>query len=324
MRAIVVARTGGPEVLEVREWPEPIPQAGEVLVKVQAAGLNFADLLSTRGSYQGVPPPPFVAGREFSGIVAESGEPVMGYTQWGAFAEKIAARRSLLWPKPERFSFAEAAAFPVNFFTAYLALWKAGLVDRAPLPAVHGHRRPRVLIHAVAGGVGTAALQIARALGIETFGTASADEKLARARELGLEHGIQYVREDYEERIRELTQGEGVDAVLEMLGGEHTAKSVRCLALFGSVISYGSATGQPALVEAGKLYARSTSVHGLWLSRLAERESIMSPAWQRLASWIAESKLKPLVGTVLPLERAAEAYRLMQQRKSIGKIVLEI
>jgi NADPH:quinone reductase len=324
MRAMVVARPGGPETLELREQPEPISQAGEVLVKVQAAGLNFADLLSTRGTYQGVPPPPFVAGREFSGVVADTGEAVMGYTQWGAFAEKVAVKRSLVWPKPESFSFAEAAAFPVNFFTAYLALWKAGLVEPSGDSGPGRDMRRRVLIHAVAGGVGTAALQIARTLGIETFGTASSDEKLARAKHLGLDHGIQYVRDDYEEKIRELSHGEGVDAVLEMLGGEHTAKSVRCLGLFGSVISYGSATGKPAEVEVRQLYARSTSVHGLWLSRLAERQAVMSAAWQRLASWISEGKLKPLVGAVLPLEHAAEAYQRMQERKSVGKIVLEI
>ncbi len=322
MRAMVVVRAGGPEVLELREQPDPIPQPGEVLVKVQAVGLNFADLLSMRGGYQGVPPPPFVAGREFSGILAETGEAVMGYAQWGAFAETMAVRRSLVWPKPEGFSFAEAAAFPVNFFTAYFALWKAGFVE----PAGDGHlgRKRRVLIHAVAGGVGTAALQIARTLGIETYGTASTDEKLARVRELGLDHGIQYVRDDYEEKIRELTTGEGVDGVLEMLGGEHTAKSVRCLGLFGSVISYGSATGKPSQVETRTLYARNTSVHGLWLSRLAERETVMSAAWKRLAGWVAEGKLKPLVGTVLPLERAAEGFALMGERKSVGKLVLEI
>jgi NADPH2:quinone reductase len=109
-----------------------------------------------------------------------------------------------------------------------------------------------------------------------------------------------------------------------MLGGEHTAKSVRCLGVFGSVISYGSATGKAAEIEVRQLYARSTSVHGLWLSRLADRPSVMSAAWQRLAGWIGEGKLKPLVGAVLPLAHAADAYRRMQDRKSVGKIVLEI
>jgi NADPH2:quinone reductase len=319
---MVVARAGGPEVLELREQAEPIAQPGEVLVKAQAAGLNFADLLSMRGGYQGVPDPPFVAGREFAGTVVETGEAVMGYTQWGALAEKIAVRRDLIWPKPQEFSFAEGAAFPVNFFTAYFALWEAGFM--ASDNAGASGRKRRVLIHAVAGGVGSAAVQIAKLLGIETYGTASTDEKIARARELGLDHGIQYVRDDYEEKIRELTRGEGVDGVLEMLGGEHTEKSVHCLALFGSVISYGSATGKPSAVDVRKLYARSTSVHGLWLSRLAEREAVMSSAWQRLSGWIAEGKLKPLVGAVLPLERAADAYRSMLERKSIGKLVLEV
>ncbi|MGE0404873.1 MAG: zinc-binding alcohol dehydrogenase family protein [Candidatus Korobacteraceae bacterium] len=320
MQAIVVTRPGGPEVLELQQLPEPVPQAEEVLVNVQAAGLNFADLLSARGNYQGVPPPPFVAGREFSGVVAETGEEVMGYTQWGAFAEKVAARRNLLWPKPAGFNFAEAAAFPVNFFTAYLALWKAGLTASVN----NSGQRRRVLIHAIAGGVGTAALQIARALGLETYGTASSDEKLAKAREHGLDHAINYARDDYENAIRDLTRGEGVDAVLEMLGGEHTAKSVRCLRWFGSVISYGSATGKPGEVNAPGLFVRSTSVHGLWLSRVAEREEIMTPAWQQLSRWIDEGKLRPVVGAVLPLERTRDAYQLMQERKHVGKIVLEL
>ncbi|HVZ60558.1 MAG TPA: NADPH:quinone oxidoreductase family protein [Terriglobales bacterium] len=332
MKAMVVARSGGPEGLEMREQPDPQPRPDEVVVKVHAAGLNFADLISASGGYSGVPDPPFIAGREFSGMVESTGEPVMGYTQWGAFAGKVAAKRALLWPKPERFSFAQAAAFPVNYFTAWFAYWRAGLTPGAEgknpgsaLREKHGTRtRPRVLIHAVAGGVGTAAVEIGRALGVEMFGTASSETKLTRARELGLDHGINYTREDYEERIAELTSGEGVNAVFEMLGGEHTAKSVRCLAFLGSVVTYGAATGSVSRMDPRILYARNTSVHGLWLSRLAEQPKIMIEAWERLSHWIEGGILQPVVGHTLPLEKAADAYRIMMERKNVGKIVLEV
>jgi NADPH2:quinone reductase len=153
----------------------------------------------------------------------------MGYAQWAAFAERIAARPELLWPVPETWSAEEGAAFPVNYFTAYFAYWKAGLIGGPASGAV-----PRVLIHAVAGGVGTAAVQIGRLLGVEMYGTSSSDEKLARVKALGLQHGINYKQSDYEDAIKDLTHGEGVDAVFEMLGGEHTNKSVRCLRDFGT------------------------------------------------------------------------------------------
>src|SRR5919204_573537 len=170
MKAIVIQRFGGPEVLQLREVDDPRPAASDAIVKVEAAGVNFADIIIARGGYPGTPPPPVVAGREFAGVVQGSGERVMGYTQMGGFAEKIAAHRELLWPQPAGWSASESAAFPVNYFTAYLAYWKAGLVETSKTK-----RRARVLIHAVAGGVGTAAVEIGKILGIEMYGTSSSD-----------------------------------------------------------------------------------------------------------------------------------------------------
>src|SRR5512146_713021 len=179
MKAIVNTRNGGPEVLEVQQVATPEPQQDEVLVKVSAVGLNFADILATAGQYAGGPKTPFVGGREFSGVRTDTGERVMGYAEHGAFAEFIAAKKHRIWAAPTRFSDIECAAFPVNFFTAYLAYWKSGLVgnDADPGRPIH-KRKPRVLIHAVAGGVGTAAVQIGKQLGIETYGTSSSDAKL--------------------------------------------------------------------------------------------------------------------------------------------------
>ncbi len=263
MKAVVVARAGGPEVLEVRDVPEPVAQPGEVIVRVEAVGVNFADTMSTRGTYKGTPPPPFITGREFAGVVEGTGERVMGYMQYGAAAEKIAVSKKMIWPQPKGWSSQQSAAFPVNFFTAYLAYWKAGITSDAIEPVyVEGDRQRRVLIHAAAGGVGTAAVQIGKLLRVETYGTASSDEKLERVKKLGLDHGINYREVDYEQRIKELTNREGVDAVFEMLGGEHTAKSLRCCREFGRVIIYGTATGERQKFDVATMMTRSLSAHG--------------------------------------------------------------
>lgn len=316
MKALVISRLGGPEVLEVREMPEPAPVPGQDLVEVKAGGINFADLMSATGGYPGTPKPPLIAGREFCGL--SNGKSVMGYAQWAAFAEKVAARSELLWPVPEGWSAEEGAAFPVNYFTAYFAYWKAGLLEKSPGPT------PRVLIHAVAGGVGTAAVQIGKLLGVEMYGTSSSDDKLARMKALGLQHGINYKGPDYQEAIKELTHGQGVDAVFEMLGGPHVAKSVHCLRDFGRVIVYGAATGEPANFDPRILYAKGASVHGLWLTYLSQHRELMQSAWKRLQAWTAAGHLLPVIGATLPLEKAEEAYRLLLERKNFGKVVLKI
>jgi NADPH2:quinone reductase len=316
MKALVITRFGGPEVLEIQDVAEAHAGPEQVIVKVEAGGLNFADLLTARGGYAGTPKPPLVAGREFAGVEQRTGRRVMGYTQWAAFADSTAAYPSLLWPVPERWSAEEAAAFPVNFFTAYFAYWKAGLVDK---PA-----GTRVLIHAVAGGVGTAAVQIGKILGVEMYGTSSSEDKLARVRDLGLQHGINYKKRDYQEAIKDLTRGEGVDAVFEMLGGEHVAKSVKCVREFGRVIVYGAATGETPQLDTRLLYPKGASVHGLWLTYLSQNRTLMQAAWKQLSAWLAEDKLHPVIGKVFPLNQAREAYTLMQEGKNYGKIVLRI
>jgi len=321
MKAIVISRLGGPEVLEVRDMPDPVPSAGQELVRVQAGGLNFADVMTTQGGYPGTPKPPLVAGREFCGERESDGQRVMGYTQWAAFAGRTAARSELLWPVPENWTDEEGAAFPITYFTAFFAYWKAGFIGEGQSM---GGLSQRVLIHAVAGGVGTAAVQIGKLLGAEMYGTSSSDEKLARVKELGLQHGINYKRRDYEEAIKDLTHGEGVDAVFEMLGGEHPAKSVRCLRDFGRVIVYGSATGEKPEIDTRVLYAKGASVHGLWLTYLSAKRELMSQAWKQLSIWTSQGHLRPAIGHVFPMERAAEAYRLLAEGKNFGKVILKI
>jgi NADPH2:quinone reductase len=319
MKALVITRFGPPDVLTIQDMPEPFPTAGQVVIRVEAGGVNYADVMTAQGGYPGTPKPPLTAGREFCGVREDNGKRVMGYIQWAAFAERVAARTELLWDAPSGWKPEMAAAFPVNYFTAYFAYWKAGLLSPPP----DGHR-VSVLIHAVAGGVGTAAVQIGKILGVEMYGTSSSDEKLKRAQELGLQHGINYKKVDYEDAVKELTKGDGVDAVFEMLGGEHTAKSTRCLRDFGRVIVYGSATGKQAQLDTRALYAKGASIHGLWLTYLSGNAKLMAEAWKQLSEWIAAGKLQPAVGHVLPWQRAAEAYELLLNRKNFGKVVLKI
>jgi len=325
MKAMVVTRVGGPEVIELRDIPEPQPKAGEVLVRVEAVGINFADTHATRGSYPGTPDPPWITGREFAGIDETTGERVMGYTQYGAAAEKIAVAKDMVWQQPKQWTSVQSAAFPVTFLTAYLAYWKAGLTPDAKEP-VHREAgyKARVLIHAVAGGVGTAAVEIGKQLGLEMYGTSSSDEKLARVQKLGLQHGINYKQVDYEQRVRELTDGKGVDAVFEMLGGENTAKSLRCCRPFGRVIIYGTATGERQKFDVGAMMAKGLSAHGLWLTYLARDHALIRGALTAMQPWIESGALHPEVGHVLALEEAGEAHRLMLQRSNYGKIVLKV
>ena len=351
MKALVLTRLTGPDALVVQNVPDPTLKPSQTLIRVTAGGMNFADLMTTKGGYPGTPPPPLIVGREFAGVEISpnnetTGRRVMGYTQWAAFAEKTATYSNMLWPVPDGWTDEQAAAFPVNYFTAYLGYWQAGMTPDAPCFSVGApslsrslrqgwdspaagsgtaqQRTPRVLIQAVAGGVGTAAVQIRRLLGVDMYGTSSSDEKLARVKTLGLQHAINYKQHDYEEVVKNLTHGEGVDAVFEMLGGEHTAKSLRCLRDFGRVIQYGTATGKAPQLDIRAMYAKSASVQGLWLTYLSQKQEIMDPAWQQLSAWIGQGKLTPQIGHVFPLDRAPEAYKLLQDGKNYGKVVLRI
>lgn len=314
MRAIVATKPGGPEVMQWQDVPEPQPKAGEVVVRVEAAGINFADAMMAMGLYPGGPQPPFVPGLEFAGTVEGSSRRVMGFAGGGgAFAERVAAHPAALLDVPANWSAAEGAAFPVNFLTAYFAYYMA---DVKP--------GDRVLIHAVAGGVGTAAVQLGKIFEAEMWGTSSSDEKLAKARALGLQHPINYKDADYEQVIREQTKGKGVNVVFEMLGGEHTVKSARCLAHLGQMVVYGSATGKLPVFDFLTLFSKNASVHNLWLTPMAQERELMQMAVADLFQWAAEGRIKPEVGHTLPLEQAADGVRLLLERKNYGKVVLTV
>jgi NADPH2:quinone reductase len=263
-------------------------------------------------------------GREFAGV-AEDGRRVMGYAQHSACAEYVAVPEGFYWPQPEGWSSGQCAAFPVNYFTAWLLYWKAGLLKESIEPSPAREKpRPRVLIHAAAGGVGTAAVQLGHILGFELFGTASSPEKLAKLTPLGLTHGIDYKVEDYEERIAKLTGGEGVDAAFDCLAGEHTAKSLGCCAEFGRVILFGNATGEPARFNTSAMYAKGLSAHGLWLSKLSANHALILQALDSMNPYIRSGKLHPSIGAKFPISAAGDALRLLLERKNFGKVVLTL
>jgi NADPH2:quinone reductase len=314
MKAMVVPHRGGPAVLALQDVPKPEPKAGEALVKVAAAGLNFADTVQSQGLYPGGPKPPYIPGLEFAGTIEGTNERVMGLTHGGACAEYVAAPRAALWPYPANWNFEEAAAFPVNYLTAYFAYWRTGLLGE--------RKSASVLIHAAAGGVGTAAVQMGKILGITSIGTSSSAEKLARAKELGLTHGVNYKVEDYESRVAELTNGRGVDGVFEMLGGEHTAKGTRCLAENGQIVIYGLATGEQPKFDFMSMFQKNAGAHALWITPLMKFPQLIGEALKTTLEWGASGKLRPVVGHTLPLEKAADGFRLMIERKNFGKVVL--
>jgi len=312
LKAIVATKLGGPGVLELREVPEPKCGPGEVLIDVEAAGVNFADTMITAGLYPGGPKPPFILGLEFAGRAVGTGERVMGFAA-NAFAERVAVPRKAALPIPEQWDMATAAAFPITYFTAYFAYWMAQV-----------RAGQTVLIQAVAVGVGTAAVEVGAQLGVSMFGTASSDEKLAKVKELGLHQGINYKKEDYVAAVRKLTNGKGVDAVFEMLGGAETVRGLQCLKPFGHMVIYGSASGAPPQIDFLTMFHKNLSVHALWLSQFKDERELMMEAAQVMFGWAANGKLHPVVGHKLPLAQAGDALRLLLERKNFAKVVLEV
>lgn len=322
MKAIVVTSFEGPAGLQLRDVPVPTPTAHEVLVQVEAVGVNFADVLGVLGRYHAGPTPPYIMGREFAGVT-EDGRRVMGYAQHSACAEYVAVPEGFYWLQPEGWSSAQCAAFPVNYLTAWLLYWKAGLLKESIEPSPAREKpRPRVLIHAAAGGVGTAAVQLGHILGFELFGTASSQEKLDKLTKLGLTHGIDYKKDDYEIRIMKLTNGEGVDAAFDCLAGEHTAKSLGCCAEFGRVILFGNATGESAKFNTLAMYAKGLSAHGLWLTKLSHNHALIRQALDSMIPYILTGQLHPTIGAKFPISAAEDALRLLLERKNFGKVVL--
>lgn len=321
MRAIEVTEVGGPEVLEVVDLERPEPGPGEVRIDVAAAGINFADIQQRRGHYPGGPTPPFVPGFEAAGridavgddVSLEPGQRVVATTTSGAYAEAVTADVRSVVPIPEDLSFEAAAGFPVQFLTAHNCLFEWGGLESGE----------RVLIHAAAGGVGTAAVQLAANADAEVFGTASTEAKLDLAADLGCDHPINYETEAFADEIARITDGEGVDLVLDGVGGDAFRESLDVLAHFGRVVAIGVASGDPPGVRTPDLLFQNHSVIGFHLGNAIARDPGLALApMTELVAGLTEGDIEVVVGHRYPLEQAASAHRLIEGRSSQGKVIL--
>lgn len=321
MNAIEVTEFGESDVIDVVDRDVPEPDSGEVRIAVEAVGVNFADIMQRRGHYPGGPSPPYVPGMEAAGTIdavgeevdREVGERVVAMTQ-GAYAEYVTADANGLFDVPESMSFDAAAGFPVQFLTAHNTLFEWGELEDGE----------RVLVHAAAGGVGTAATQLASEAGAEVFATASTADKLDLAARLGADHPINYTETDFAEEVNEITGGEGVDLVLDGVGGDTTTESLSCLSHFGRMVSYGAASGRPGQPDTGSLLFANQRVIGYHLGQAIERapERVLG-AVPELTALLTRGDLEVVVGETFALEDAAVAHEHIESRESSGKVVLE-
>ncbi|HVP67239.1 MAG TPA: medium chain dehydrogenase/reductase family protein [Anaeromyxobacteraceae bacterium] len=337
MRAVWITRHGGPEVLEVRESPEPVPGPGEVRVRVRAAGLNFSDVMARLGLYQDGPRLPAVVGYEASGVVealgegasrSRPGERVLVLAPRGCQAEAVVVPEGQVFSMPDGMSFEEGAALPVNYLTAYHVLFRLG------------NLRPgqSLLVHMAAGGVGTAALQLARTVpGVTVFGTASA-AKHGFLRDSGCDHPIDYRAADYAEEVRRLTSGRGVDLVIDPLGGADWKKGYRLLRPAGLLVACGFANLaggerrswlralrqilQVPRFSPLRLMTENRGVAGVYLGALWAEAALMTEELHAVLALYRQGSVRPRVDSVFPFERAADAHRRIQERKNVGKVVL--
>ncbi len=322
MKAIEVTEYGDSDELEVVDRDVPEPDAGEVRIEIEAAGINFADIMQRRGVYPGGPEAPYVPGMEAAGTIDATGEGVdldegdrvVAMLDRGGYAEYATANAQMLFPIPEGMSFEEAAGFPVQFLTAHSCLFEWGELEEGE----------SVLIQAAAGGVGTAAVQLASNAGAEVFGTASSEEKLELAADLGCDHPIQYTETDFRETVEAETDGEGVDLVLESVGGDVFDRSLDAMAHFGRMVTFGVASGEPASAENRRLLFENKSVRGFHLGQAAMHDpSRIMQAVPELTEGLASCELEVIVGESFPLEEAADAHRYIEERKSSGKVLLK-
>jgi synaptic vesicle membrane protein VAT-1 len=338
---VVLTRTGGPEVLEVQERPDPVPGPGEVRVAVRAAGVNFAETMARVGLYPDAPKPPCVLGYEIAGEIESVGEGVtdrrlgervMGGTRFGGQAELVTVPAGQVLPLPERLSFEQGAAFPVNYGTAYAALIVMGGLRKGD----------RVLIHAAAGGVGIAAVQVARNAGAEIFGTASPGKHEA-IRAQGVDHPIDYRSQDFAEEVRRITGGDGVDLVIDAQGPKSFRKDYRLLRQGGRLVMYGlseasteSGRSIPKLLESLARMPLATMPWWKSLQMMSENKAVAGLnmlAWQDrggditrliepMLPGLESGELDPVVAEAFPFERAGEAHTFIAERRNIGKVVL--
>jgi NADPH2:quinone reductase len=325
MRAILCETLGDPSVLRIADLPVPEPKAGEILVRVRAASLNFPDVLMVAGSYQHKPALPFVPGMEAAGEVAALGAGVAGWTvgehlifgkRPGCFAEyAVVAADSPPMKMPDGWSFAEGAAFRVAATTAYNAL-----IHRAGLK-----RREVLLVHGASGGVGMAAVQLGKHLGAQVIATGGDDAKLEVVRAQGADFVINYRSTDFVPLVKDLSDGRGADVIYDPVGGETFERSLRCAAFGGRLLVIGFASGNPSTLKSNHILIKCLSVIGVRAGEHARHHRPFADDYGRdLPRLAAQGVMRPHISHRFRLEQVADAMRAVQERKVVGKAVLEI
>jgi len=321
MKAIVFAETGTADVLTLGDVPTPEVRPGMLLVKNHAIGVNFADTLFRRGTYAVAPNLPDTPGLEAAGVIEAIGEGVAGLplgARVAAFASKTYAEYCLapatqVVPLPNSVSFVEGAAFPIQVLTAYHLLHTAGST---------GPGRT-VLVHSAAGGVGLAAVQLAKAAGARVFGTVSSDAKAGLVKECGADEVINYATQKFADEILQLTAGGGVDLVLDAVGKPTLEEGIRCLAPFGHLILYGRSGGAPDPLNIFALFPKSQKVSGFMLPTVTRGfPDKMRESAERCFALMREGRLRLHIGKTFPLAQAAAAHRYLESRESTGKLIL--
>ncbi len=321
MKAIRIHETGGPEVMQLEELEIPTPKDGEILIKVAAAGINYADLAQRAGAYLTRTRTPMTLGAEVAGTVAALGpgvnSPALGTRVvaacQGGYAEYAIAQANMVIPILPGIDFVHAAALPVQGITAYQLLRESARLQPGE----------SVLVHAAAGGVGTLAVQLAKLMGAGTvIGTASNADKLDLIRRLGADVAINYTENDWVEQVKNATGDKGVDIILEMAGGQIAGQNLQCLAPFGRMVVYGAASGQTAQFSGIQLMYKNQAIIGYWLTSQLRRPERIAQAVMELMQYLSSGNLELVVGQTFLLAEAAEAHRAIAERKTKGKVVL--
>jgi NADPH:quinone reductase len=304
VRAVVLRETGGPEQLEYAVVPDPEPGEGQVLVRVRAAGVNFADVLVRQGRYPQPPDLPTILGREIAGEVDGRRVMTASGAETGGYAELAAASEEWLVPLPDSATFEEGAAFLTTFLTAYMPLTRPARVGQGST----------VLVHAGAGGVGSAAIQLAKHFGATVVATASSEEKRGIARELGADEVYGY--DEFAEQVN-------ADVVLDTVGGDIFKQSIGVLKPLGTIVAIGFADGWWDPLDTALIVGRNVAVHGFYLGRLMRlRPEVVHEATRDVVELWQQGVVKPVVGATLPLQEAPQAHGLIEERRSVGKVVL--
>jgi NADPH2:quinone reductase len=322
MLAMLARQWGEPSQLVYAEAPDPRPQPGEVLVETRAIGCNFPDILMVQGKYQVKPPLPFSPGHEVAGVVLETGEGVtrvrpgqrvLAMLGWGGYAERATAPAGHVFAIPDAMSFEEAAAFGLVYQTSY-----CGLVERAAL-------RPgeSLLVHGAAGGVGLAAVQIGKALGARVLATAGTAAKLEIARQAGADVLIDYRGEDWVERVKAETRGEGADVIYDPVGGDVFDASTKCVAFAGRLLVVGFAAGRIPQVAANRILLKNIAIVGVHWGLYQRRGSPLIDRWMdTLFAMYEKGQVRPVIYRAWPLHEAAAGLKAIAERESYGKVVL--